>query len=131
VIAPHIGATELLQHLLRLCPVLRRAWALQGEQVYVVITGWNVKRVLSGALNLRTGHRIILRRSNMERALFQAFLRLVREAYPGRPTALLMDEAPGHCAAMSQRLAAQLNIALIWLPKQYAEFKVMEQLWPS
>lgn len=114
---------------LRLFPVLRRAWALQGEQAHVAITGCNAKRVLFGAINLRTGHRIILRRPNMEQAHFQAFLRLVYEAYPGRPIALLLDEAPGHRAAKSQRLAAQLDIALIWLPKQCAELNVMDQLW--
>ena len=99
--------------MLRLFPVLRRAWALQGEQAQVAITGCNAKRVLFGAINLRTGHRVVLCRPNMEQAHFQTFLRLVREAYPGYPIALLLDEAPGHRAATSQRLAAQLDIALI------------------
>ena len=115
--------------MLRLFPVLRRAWALQGEQAHVAITGQNAKRVLFGAINLRTGHRIILRCPTMEQAHFQAFLRLVREAYPGRPIALLLDEAPGHRAAKSQRLAADLDIALFWLPKQCAELNAMDQLW--
>ena len=106
---------------LRLFPVLRRAWALQGEQAHVAITGGNAKRVLFGAINLRTGPRILWRRPNMEQAHFQAFLRLVREAYPGRRMALLLDEAPGHRAAKSQSLAAHLDIALIWLPKPCAE----------
>ena len=108
---------------------MRRAWALRGEQAHGAITGWNAQRVLFGAINLRTGHRVVLRRPNMEQAHFQAFLRLVREAYPGRPIALLLDEAPGHRAAKSQRLAAALAIALIWLPKPWAELNVMDQLW--
>jgi transposase len=114
---------------LRLFPVLRRAWALRGDQAHVAITGGNAKRVLFGAINLRTGHRIILRRPNMAPAHFQAFLRLLREAYPGHLLALLLDEAPGHRAAKSQALAAQLDIALLWLPKQCAELNPMEQLW--
>jgi hypothetical protein len=114
---------------LRLFPVLRRAWALRGEQAHVAITGCNAKRVLFGAINLRTGHRIILRRPNMEQVHFQAFLRLVREAYPGHPIALLLDEAPSHRAAKSQGLAADLDIELIWLPKQCAELNAMDQLW--
>jgi transposase len=114
---------------LRLFPVLRRAWALRGEQARVAITGCNAKRVLFGAINLRTGHRVVLRRPNMEQAHFQAFLRLLREAYPGRPIALLLDEAPCHRAAKSQALAAQLDIALLWLPKQCAELNPMDQLW--
>jgi DDE superfamily endonuclease len=114
---------------LRLFPVLRRAWALQGEQAHVAMTGCNAKRVLFGAINLRTGHRIILRRPNMEQVHFQAFLRLLREAYPGHRIALLLDEAPSHRAAKSQSLAADLDIELIWLPKQCAELNAMDQLW--
>ena len=115
--------------MLRLFPVLRRAWALRGEQAHVAITGRNAKRVLFGAINLRTGHRVVLRRSNMQQAHFQAFLRLLREAYPGRRMALLLDEAPGHRAAKSQVLAAQLDIVLLWLPKQCSELNAMDQLW--
>jgi transposase len=114
---------------LRLFPVLRRAWALRGEQARVAITGCNAKRVLFGAINLRTGHRVMWRRPNMEQVHFQAFLRLLRKAYPGRPIALLLDEAPCHRAAKSQALAAQLDIALLWLPKQCAELNPMDQLW--
>ena len=115
--------------MLRLFPVLRRAWALRGEQAHVAITGGNAKRVLFGAINLRTGHRLLWRRPTMEQAHFQAFLRLVREAYPGRPIAVLLDEAPSHRAAKSQDLAAALGIELLWLPKQCAELNVMDQLW--
>lgn len=115
--------------MLRLFPVLRRAWALQGEQAHVAITGCNAKRVLFGAINLRTGHRIILRRPNMEQVHFQACLRLLREAYPGHRIALLLDEAPSHRAAKSQSLAADLDIELIGLPKQCAELNAMDQLW--
>jgi DDE superfamily endonuclease len=114
---------------LRLFPVLRRAWALQGEQAHVAMTGCNAQRVLFGAMNLRTGHRVVLRCPTMAQAHFQAFLRLVREAYAGRPIALLLDEAPGQRAAKSQRLAAQLDMALIWLPKPCAELNAMDQLW--
>jgi len=114
---------------LRLFPVLRRAWALQGEQAHVTITGCNAKRVLFGAINLRTGHRVVLCRPNVEQAHFQPSLRLVREAYPGRPIALLLDEAPSHRAAKSQGLATDLDIELIWLPKQCAELNAMDQLW--
>jgi transposase len=114
---------------LRLFPVLRRAWALRGEQAHVAITGGNAKRVLFGAINLRTGHRLLWRRPTMEQAHFQAFLRLVRAAYPGRPIAVLLDEAPSHRAAKSQDLAAALGIELLWLPKQCAELNVMDQLW--
>jgi hypothetical protein len=114
---------------LRLWPVVRRAGALQGAQAHVAMTECNATRVLFGAIHLGTGHRILWRRPNLEQAPFQACLHLVREAYPGRPIALRLDEAPGHRAAKSQTLAAELGIALLWLPKQWAEFNAMDQLW--
>jgi DDE superfamily endonuclease len=115
--------------ILRLFPVLRRAWSLRGEQAIVPITGSNAKRVLFGILNPRTGHRIVLCRPNMRQEHFQAFLRLLRQSYPGREIWLLLDEAPCHIAPRSQALAEDLNIVLIWLPKQCSELNAMDQLW--
>jgi len=114
---------------LRLFPVLRRAGARRGAQAPVAMTGRHAQRVVCGAINRRTGHRVVVRRPTMQHAHFQAFLRLLREAYPGRRMALLLDEAPGHRAAKSQVLAAQLDIVLLWLPKQCSELNAMDQLW--
>src|SRR4051794_1426891 len=46
-------------------------------------------------------------------------------------TCLLGAAGPGpaHTAAPTQRLAAELNIQLIWLPKQWPEWNAMDQLW--
>ena len=115
--------------ILRLFPVLRRAWSLRGEQAVVPITGNNAKRVLFGALNPRTGHRIVLRCRNMRQESFQAFLRLLRHSYPGRAIWLLLDEAPCHIAPKSQALAETLQIKLVWLPKQCSELNAMDHLW--
>jgi hypothetical protein len=115
--------------ILRLFPVLRRAWSLRGEQAVVPITGNNAKRVLFGTLNPRTGHRIVFRCRNMRQESFQAFLRLLRHSYPGRPIWLVLDEAPCHIAPKSQALAALLHIRLIWLPKQCSELNAMDHLW--
>jgi transposase len=114
---------------LRLFPVLRRAWGLRGEQVRIGITGRNAKRVLFGALNPRTGHRIVERAPAMRQEHFQSFLRRLRRSYRERPIWLLVDEAPCHSAPSSQALAAQLNIELVWLPKQCSELNAMDQLW--
>jgi hypothetical protein len=115
--------------ILRLFPVLRRAWSLRGEQAIVPITGSNAKRVLFGTINPRTGHRIVLCRPNMRQEHFQAFLRLLRQSYLGREIWLLLDEAPCHIAPKSQALAEDLDIVLIWLPKQCSELNAMDQLW--
>jgi hypothetical protein len=115
--------------ILRLFPVLRRAWSLRGEQAVVPITGSNANRVLFGTLNPRTGHRSVLRRPNMRQEHFQAFLRLLHQSYPGREIWLLLDEAPCPIAPKSQALAAALNIVLVWLPKQCSELNAMDNLW--
>jgi len=115
--------------ILRLFPVLRRAWSLRGYQALVPITGRNAKRVLFGTINVRTGHRIVKRYANMRQENFQNFLRLLRKHYRHRPIWLLLDEAPGHTAGKSQDLAIELNIVLIWLPKQCSELNAMDHLW--
>ena len=115
--------------ILRLFPVLRRAWALRGEQAKIGITGRNAKRVLFGTINLRTGHRILQRSPNMRQEHFCAFLHLLRRSYPRRQIWLLLDEAPCHTAGKSLALAKQLDIVLVWLPKQCSELNAMDQLW--
>jgi len=115
--------------ILRLFPVLRRAWSLRGEQAVVPITGQNAKRVLFAAINLRTGHRVVVRGRNMRQAYFQALLREVRRRYRARPVWMLLDEAKCHIAAQSRALAAALDIHFVWLPKQCSELNSMDQLW--
>lgn len=115
--------------LLRWFPPLRYCWALKGEQAKVPVSGRNAKRVLFGALNPRTGHCLLRRGSNLRQPDFQAFLRQLRHCYGGRAIWLLLDEAPHHTAGRSQQLAAQLEIQLIWLPKQCPELNPMDHLW--
>jgi hypothetical protein len=115
--------------ILRLLPELRRAWSLRGRQARVPITGQNARCVLFGALNPRTGHRIVARGPGLRRACFEEFLRLLRRSHPGRQIWLLLDKAACHTAPGSQALAESLDILLIWLPKQWAELNGMDQLW--
>ena len=67
--------------LLRLFPPLRATWALVGTQAVVPITGANAKRVLFGAIDLRTAHRIVLIRRHAGQADAQAFLSELRRRY--------------------------------------------------
>jgi DDE superfamily endonuclease len=115
--------------IVRLFPVLRRAWSLSGEQATVGITGQNAKRVLFGTINMRTGHRIVMQHSKMNQEGFQAFLHVLHRCYPGREIWLLLDEGTAHTAPQSQALALQLNIYLIWLPKQCPELNAMDHLF--
>jgi hypothetical protein len=126
-----VGSVLLAQDetILRLFPLLRRAWSLHGEQARVDITGRNAERVLFATINLETGHQVIMRRSRMRQEDFQDFLRLLRRRYGKRPVWMLLDEAPCHTAKRSWVLAAQLDIRFIFLPKQCAELNAMDQLW--
>lgn len=115
---------------LRLLPPLRAAWAPRGQQALVPISGQNDQRVLFGALNVANGHRVLLRRAKTGAADFQAFLRCLRQHYrAAQPIWLLLDKASGHTAAASLALAAELDITLLWLPRQCSELNAMDHLW--
>jgi transposase len=115
--------------ILRLYPPLRARWAMRGEQPTVRITGRNAKRVLYGAVNPRTGHRMLMRGASVRQEQFQAFLRRLRRCYPGRPLWLVLDEAGCHTAARSLKLARRLEIEFLWLPRQCSELNAMDHLW--
>jgi DDE superfamily endonuclease len=116
--------------LLRLFPPLRATWALVGTQAVVPITGTNAKRVLFGAIDLRTAHRIVLIRCHARQADAQAFLGELRRRYRRAGQIwLLADRASAHTAPQTLALAAQLRIRFLWLPKQAPELSPMDQLW--
>jgi hypothetical protein len=100
-----------------------------GQAKRVVLCGGNARRVVFGAMNLRTGHRLFLPRERQRAADFQAFLAEVHSCYRGWPVALLLDEDPSHTAKGSVRLADSLGIELLWLPKRAPELNPMDTLW--
>ena len=101
-----------------------------GTAGVVPITGENAKRVLFGAINLRTAHRVVLTREHAGGADARAFFLELRRHYRRAGTIwLLLDRASAHTAAASQALATRLGIELVWLPKQAPELSPMDQLW--
>jgi hypothetical protein len=116
---------------LLLFPPLRSAWAKRGQQAQVSLTGRNARRVLFGALNLRTGHRVFMVRIKQQAGDFCAFLEHIAHSYAGRHVALLLDGDPSHTAARSQRRAAQFGITMLWLPVRSPELNPMDHLWRS
>lgn len=115
--------------ILRLFPVLRRAWSLKGEQAPLGISGRNAKRVLFGAINVRTGHRITMIATAMTGGGFQDFLHLLKRRYPRKPIYVLLDGGSAHISPLSQNLARELNMKLVWLPKQCPELNCMDHLF--
>jgi transposase len=115
---------------LRLFPPLRATWARVGKPAIVPVTGRNDRRVLFGALNVHTGHRVLLRWPSETGPGARALLTEIRRRYRRAPTIwLLLDHGPAHTADPTRRLAAELDIELVWLPKQWPELNGMDQLW--
>ena len=108
---------------------LRAAWAKRGEPTPVLLSGKNARRVVFGAMDLRTGSRLF-RACERQRSLdFQVLLEAVRKRYGTRPVVLLLDEDSSHTAQASVQRAQELDIGLLWLPKRAPELNPMDRLW--
>ena len=115
---------------LRLFPPLRAAWARVGEPAIVPVTGRNDRCALFGALNVCTGHRIVVRQPRETGPGARALLTEIRRRYRRAPTIwVLLDQGSAHTAAPTRQLAADLRIELVRLPKQWPELNGMDQLW--
>jgi DDE superfamily endonuclease len=112
---------------LLLFPPLRAAWSKRGEVAKVRLSGRNARRVVFGAMNLRTGTRLFVPREKGRSGDFQAFLGEVRSDYRGWHVALLLDEDPCHTAQVSLRQAE--GMTLLWLPKRSPKLNPMDTLW--
>ena len=112
---------------LLLFPPLRAGWSKRGAAAEVRVSGRNAKRVVFGAMNLRTGHRLLVTRAKGRGADFRAFLAAVRRDYRGWHVALLLDEDSCHTAGDSVRAAA--GMTLLWLPNRAPELNPMDTLW--
>jgi len=112
---------------LLLFPPLRAAWSKRGEAARVWLSGRNARRVIFGAMNLRTGTRLLVPRQRGRSGDFQAFLAEVRSHYRGWHVALLLDEDPCHTAKASLRQAE--GMTLLWLPNRAPKLNPMDTLW--
>ena len=116
--------------ILRLFPPLRQAWGLRGSQVCVPVTGRNARRVLYGAINVRTGHRVLRRASSMRQGEVHAFLRDLRRRYRAkRRVWLILDQHGSHASVATRKLAKAIGVGLLFLPKQCPELNPMDHLW--
>lgn len=104
-------------------------WAPRGQPFQVMLSGRNARRVVFGAMNLVTGHRLFLVREKQYANDFQAFMREVHRHYRGWHVLLLLDGDSSHTAHASQALACQLGLQLLWLPKRAPELNPMDTLW--
>lgn len=114
---------------LLLFPPLRASWSQRGQPAEVLLSGWNTRRVVFGAMNLVTGHRLFQVRQYQQAEDFQAFLAWVHAQYRGWHVTLLLDSAASHTADASRSLAQRLGVRLLWLPKRAPELNPVDTLW--
>jgi hypothetical protein len=114
---------------LLLFAALRAMWSPCGQSAQVLLSGWNVRRVVFGTMNLVTGHRLFQVRLHQRAEDFQAFLKWVHRHYRGWHVTLLLDEDRSQTAEASRSLADRLGMRLLWLPKRAPELNPMDTLW--
>lgn len=110
-------------------PPLYSCYGRIGEQVSIPITGNHAKRVLHGALNIRSGEVLLLISGEWVQETHQIFLGMVRSHWRGWHIVLFQDRGSPHTAEESLVLAEELRIEVRWLPKATPELNAMDQLW--
>jgi len=114
---------------LLLFPPLRSGWALKGQDAPVPISGSNAKRILFGTLNIETGTRLFLARPRQRSIDCRVFLYHLAYHYRGWHIALVWDEDSCHIAGLTQAMAGNLGIELLWLPKRSPHLNPLDHLW--
>lgn len=114
---------------LLLFPRLWAGWAQRGKSKTVVLSGFNARQVVFGALNIKSGHLLLLPQERQRALDFQDFLDVVRCHYRKGVIAMLLDEDPSHIAQETQECASDQDIELLWLPLRSPQLNPMERLW--
>lgn len=110
-------------------PPLYSCYGRRGEQVQVPIIGTQAKRVIHGALNIRTGAVVLLITEQWDQQMHQAFLHMIRDYWKGWHIVLFEDRGSPHTADDSLALAAILHIEVRLLPVATPELNAMDHLW--
>jgi hypothetical protein len=110
-------------------PPLSSCYGHRGQQVCVPVTGNRAKRVLHGALNVRTGALVLLITDQWDHVTHQYFLTMVRAHWRGWHIVLFEDRGSPHTAEESLAVAAALHIEIRFLPVATPELNAMDHLW--
>jgi hypothetical protein len=110
-------------------PPLYNAYGRVGEQVRVPITGNRTKRILHGAMNIRSGDVALLITAQWTNETHQAFLERIRSHWRGWNPVLFEDRATQHKSPSSLALAEELGFEVRLLPRATPELNAMDHLW--
>jgi DDE superfamily endonuclease len=109
-------------------PPLYHCYGPIGAQVRVPISGAHAKRVLPGAINIRSGDLALLITEDWDQDTHEAFLRLVRAHWRGWNLVVFEDRASQHKAARAWAKQC-LKIETRLLPRATPEWNAMDHLW--
>jgi len=110
-------------------PPLYGAYGHIGQQVRVPITGNRAKRILHGAINVRSGAVALQITEAWTNETHRAFLRVVRDRWAGWNPVLFEDRATQHKSPGSLAIATELGIEVRLLPRATPELNAMDHLW--
>ncbi len=110
-------------------PPQRARWALKGQEVAVPTMGNRNKRVLYGALNIKTGAICLDQAQQWNQDSFQEHLRHLKTQWRGWHIMLFLDRGSPHTAKRSRKLAKELGMEVRWLPVASPELNPVEGIW--
>jgi hypothetical protein len=110
-------------------PPLYSCYGHIGEQVRVPITGNRAKRILHGAINVKSGDVTLLITEEWVNETHQAFLAMIRSHWRGWNPVLFEDRASQHTSLESRDWAKELGMEIRLLPRATPELNAMDHLW--
>jgi hypothetical protein len=110
-------------------PPLYSCYGHIGKQVEVPITGNRSKRILHGAINVKSGDVALLITEEWVKETSQTFLTMIRSRWRGWNIVLFEDRASQHTAPDSHARADELGVEIRLLPKATPELNAMDHLW--
>jgi transposase len=110
-------------------PPLSHAYGHIGEQKLVLITGNRAKRILHGALNIKSGDIELLITDVWDQFTHQCFLKQIRSYWRGWNIVLFQDRGSPHTAEASKELAKEIGIEIRFLPVATPKLNSMDHIW--
>jgi len=110
-------------------PPLYSCYCRIGLQTSVPITGNRQKRILHGAINIKTGEVLFLITDIWNEVTHQYFLEMTRRHWRAWNIVLFEDRGSPHTAEESRELAKELKIEIRLLPRATPELNAMDHLW--
>jgi hypothetical protein len=95
----------------------------------VPLTGKHTRRVVHGALNIRTGALLLCITEVWDQVTHPDFLTMLRSPWRGWPIVRFADRGTPHTAEESRALATQLHMERRFLPVATPAWNAMEHLW--